>query len=585
MTPERTIMAHRGKRAFEIIDEAVHLLRVSPVSLLSVYYIGTLPFILGLLYFWGDMSRNAFVGEYCAVSSFGIAILFVWMKCWQAAFLLHVRSQISQKPMPQWSFSRMMSLMVTQTIIQPTGFVVLPVALILAIPFGWCYAFYQNVSAEDDGDIRDTKLICKKSWQQAKLWPGQNHILLSVFFLFGIFVFLNLAVTVFLLPQMLKTFFGIETLFTMSRMSVFNTTFLATIFSVTYLCMDPLVKTVYALRCFYGASLKSGDDLKVELKNFSIYGKTLALIFLLFSWMPNAGGGEIDNGELIIDNGELIIDNGELIIDNEKLNSNYQLSIINYQLSKVISSGELDQSIKKIMSQRKFTWRMQREEMQEAYEPPGPFESLMDWIIEALKTFVKTIKQVINAVLEQLDKLLPEDHRVREPPGNSDWMPSVRDIFLTLLVLLICTLAVFFWRTWQTRKKGQVETADKVIPSVSDLTDDEIKADDLPADRWLLMAKELLGNGDLRMAVRAFYLATLAHLAEHEMITIAKYKSNRDYEQELYRRAHEKQPLLSAFSTCARFFDRVWYGMYEVSQEDVNRFAENQEKIIKILGY
>ena len=39
--------------------------------------------------------------------------------------------------------------------------------------------------------------------------------------------------------------------------------------------------------------------------------------------------------------------------------------------------------------------------------------------------------------------------------------------------------------------------------------------------------------------MRALYLATLAHLADREMITIESYKSNREYEDELKRRAHE----------------------------------------------
>ena len=47
------------KSAIRIIEEAVHILRSAPGSLLSVYYIGSVPFILGLLYFWADMSRSA----------------------------------------------------------------------------------------------------------------------------------------------------------------------------------------------------------------------------------------------------------------------------------------------------------------------------------------------------------------------------------------------------------------------------------------------------------------------------------------------------------------------------------------------
>ena len=41
-------------------------------------------------------------------------------------------------------------------------------------------------------------------------------------------------------------------------------------FSLTYLCVDPILKAAYALRCFYGRSLQSGEDLKAELKQQSL---------------------------------------------------------------------------------------------------------------------------------------------------------------------------------------------------------------------------------------------------------------------------------------------------------------------------
>ena len=87
-----------------------------------------------------------------------------------------------------------------------------------------------------------------------------------------------------------------------------------------------------------------------------------------------------------------------------------------------------------------------------------------------------------------------------------------------------------------------------------DLTDENVKADDLSTNRWLTLAGELAEKGELRLAMRALYLATLAHLADREMITIEVYKSNREYERELKRRAHEHQELLSIFSDEFKFF-------------------------------
>ena len=52
-----------GKRArgpFDLLEEATHLLRTAPAATLAVYYLGAVPFVLGLLYFWADMSRSPF---------------------------------------------------------------------------------------------------------------------------------------------------------------------------------------------------------------------------------------------------------------------------------------------------------------------------------------------------------------------------------------------------------------------------------------------------------------------------------------------------------------------------------------------
>ncbi len=69
----------------------------------------------------------------------------------------------------------------------------------------------------------------------------------------------------YLLPQMVKTFFGYESVFTLSGVNLLNTTFWITVLSLTYLCVDPLIKTAYALRCFYGLAIASGDDIRIEL--------------------------------------------------------------------------------------------------------------------------------------------------------------------------------------------------------------------------------------------------------------------------------------------------------------------------------
>jgi len=534
------------KSAILILEEAVHLLRKAPLFLLSGYYIGTLPFILGLFYFWADMSRSADAKSYHAVASLGIALLYIWMKCWHVVFAARVKMSISGQPVPRWSLHRMLTLVTTQTLIHATAFFILPLAALVAIPFGWCYAFYQNITAEAMTELDDLKTLCQKAWFQAKLWPRQNHMLLAIIFIFGVVVFLNLAGAIYILPHLLKKYIGVESMFTLSGSHVINTTFWVVTIGISYLCMNPLVKTVYALRCFYGAALKSGDDLKTELKGL-MPGRTGVAIGLfvvaLFAGSP---------------------------IPSIAIETHFA------------SPEALDRSIDEVMERREFTWRMPRELIAEDEKTPkGPIASVVAWIIDKLGKGIKAVINWVDKLMDWLIGLLPTGDR-RTASSNANWITSVRVAVFVLLIGILCALVYILWRSWMRRQNAQAEIVAAAVESTPNLENDDTAADDLPVNRWLELARELTEKGSWRLAIRAFYLATLANLAENELITIEKFKSNREYENELHRRAHQKEALLKAFSKSREVFERVWYGMYEINRSDLDHYAAIQKRMMTI---
>jgi hypothetical protein len=548
MTP---VYEKRGKGAIEMIEEAIHLLRRSPGSLLSSYYTGSLPFILGLLYFWADMSRNAYADAYCAPASLGLAILFLWMKCWQAVFASKVMARLNLKTPAPWSLGRILRLAGTQGMIQCTALFLLPVALMMTLPFGWLYAFYQNVSAEDNAEGQGVIPLCKRAWQQAKRWPAQNHILLSLLFVFGLFVFLNLGLTVFMIPHLFRTLLGYESIFTLSGSSALNTTFLAATFAMAYLCVDPLVKTIYALRCFYGSSLRSGDDLRTELSRFLPKGKalTLALALFLVPLCPPQSGA------------------------NEK-------HPVSPALKASVSPGELDRSMQEVLERREFTWRLPRERPQKGdHEKAGFFSKWTAWLGDAVKSGIKTLWQWITKALDRLKDFLEKGDRA-EKSADTGWMESVRGLLVALMIMMSCLLALSLFKMWKRRNDRSGAIMSKAITPEPDLTDHDVEADALPAERWRSLADELSEMGSFRLALRALYLAILAHLAEQGMITLAKHKSNGDYEGELRRRAHGRKDLQALFSKTVAFFDRAWYGMHPLSREHLDRFTSHHERII-----
>ena len=529
-----------------LLEEAVQILRKAPLVLLSSYLIGTLPFLLGLFYFWADMSRSADAKSYHAVASLGLVLLYIWMKCWQVVFAARVKLKISAEPMPRWTFQRILSLAANQAIIHATAFFILPLAALVLLPFGWCYAFYQNATAVAPTELCDLRTLYKKAWFQAKLWPRQNHILISVFFIFGTVVFINIASAIYILPHLLKNYLGIESMFTLSGTHVINTTFWVVTIGLTYLCMNPLVKTVYVLRCFYGAALKSGDDLKMELKGLWRNRKA-AVIGLLVATLLTLNP-----------------------IPSPATETGFT------------SPEALGRSIDEVMERREFVWRMPREKIAEdEHEPEGPIASVVAWIIDKVSTALKTITSWIDKLIDWLTGLLPDAER-RADSTDANWVSSVRIAVIVLLIGLLCALIYILWRSWMRRQAARTEITAVALESTPDLEDEDTTANDLPANHWLDLARQLAEKGSLRLAIRAYYLASLADLAGQELITIEKFKSNRDYEMELHRRAHQKKGLLPAFSKSREIFERVWYGMYKISRPDLDNFATIQKKVMTL---
>ena len=57
--------------AVEVLDEAIHLLRLAPAGALLSFYVGSVPFVLGFLFFWLDRGRITLARRHVRVSNPG----------------------------------------------------------------------------------------------------------------------------------------------------------------------------------------------------------------------------------------------------------------------------------------------------------------------------------------------------------------------------------------------------------------------------------------------------------------------------------------------------------------------------------
>jgi hypothetical protein len=555
MKPKRR---QQGSGALDLIEESVHLLRTAPAATLAVYYLGTMPFVLGFLFFWADMSRNPFASGHLADASLAMGGLFLWMKFWHNGFARRIRAQRAAQAAPPLPFRRIIRILLVQTVWQPLGLFLIPLSLIPILPFAWVYAFYQNVTALDNGEM-GARDVFKKSWRQAGLWPGQNSLAIVILIGFATYVFLNWVAVFFTLPELCKMLLGIESRYTERPLSLLNSTFFAAMFSLTYLCVDPILKTFYSLRCFYGESLESGEDLKAELKEFAAMASKAAAALLLFFL---------------------------LVLSRPAFASNSAPATAAPASSRM-SPAQLDGAISQTIHERKYIWRMPREKLQDTDANEGAFARFLEKIGDMLRRWgratLQWLMKVFRAIYHWLEKILDGLFGGSGSYGNGSsgngWITSIQLLLWCLVAIVTSVLAILFYRVWQGRRKMRSLVATEAILPVPDVADESTAADELPEEEWSKLGRELLARGELRLAMRAFYLASLSHLATRNLISIARFKSNREYERELRRRGHSFPELLSIFGENISAFEASWYGMHEVNPDTVNRFAINIEKI------
>jgi hypothetical protein len=188
------------------------------------------------------------------------------------------------------------------------------------------------------------------------------------------------------------------------------------------------------------------------------------------------------------------------------------------------------------------------------------------------------MKRALKAWFNWLQRVTRNSKRDPLATRPFDWVSSSLLLYVLIAVVLVL-LVVFIRRVLAQRSPTRIEVRAEAIRFVPDVADENIGADQLPGDAWVELARDLIGRGEFRLAVRALYLSSLAHLAQRKLIVLAKFKSNREYEIELRRRAHAMPDLLPIFAENISTFERIWYGMHEVNDQLVHNFAANVERI------
>lgn len=242
-----------------------------------------------------------------------------------------------------------------------------------------------------------------------------------------------------------------------------------------------------------------------------------------------------------------------------------------------VPSAELDRAISEVISQAEYTWRAPRDGVDTpALETPDFLVSFVDNLADSLRKVARWAWKRVEAFIDWIQGL--SSRRSETGMGTFNWQVPVQLLLFVLLAVTLSVLAVFLLRLWRGRHRARTAHATNV-PFSANLLDEDVAADELPADEWLALAHELFGKGELRLALRAMFLAGLSRLARADVIQVAIHKSNREYLREIMRRAYDVPGLVPAFTDNVRIIEWVWYGLHEPTTRMVDEFRTNHEVI------
>lgn len=532
------------------VEQATELLRRVEIGAWVWWFGGTAPLICIALHFWTDMSRAADAWDRLPGAALLLALAYGWMKVAHAWFcdhlLRHLRGDHGPKPMSLRGHLRLIS---SQALIHSTTAWVLPLSLAALLPFGWAYAFYHNVTILAVDHFRQggrTRDLVSAALRQTQYRQGLNHGLMIVLLVFGLMLWMNGWLGVLQVSVLLKSFNGDENALTRNPWSFFGSTTIATTVLAAYLLGGPLVKAVYALRCFYGQSRKNGEDLMVAFRATAANSAMLmvAIAGLSFGLPAQAHAQQAAAEQTSPDN---------------------------------LDSTALDQNIRQVLQQSDYQWRLPRGE-----RPPeergwlaGFLDGVKQWLGEVAKsagnTLERWLKDLFKGWLDDPFKGSKGDMKL------TPWADFSQMALKILLIVLGLVLAVLLVRQWLKSPPKPVQGA--AAPPSINLDSDNVVATLLPENEWLKLAQEKIDSGDFRLAMRALFLATLAHLGERRLLGISKSKSNGDYLRELGRRARDREALRQSFGDSVRVFDWAWYGLHDVNRELLDQFRDNHQRI------
>jgi hypothetical protein len=180
------------------------------------------------------------------------------------------------------------------------------------------------------------------------------------------------------------------------------------------------------------------------------------------------------------------------------------------------------------------------------------------------------LSRLVKRLLEWIKSWLPKPKPIS--PGSAGFISTIAQWVVIILGLsvLAFVLKLFLPRVLRGGfpKKQRKEKARIVLG-------ERLEADQSAVD-LLSEAEALARRGELRAAIRRAYIALLVELGDRKIISLAQYKTNRDY----LRAMREVEPLYGNVKQLTDSFERHWYGLAQANETDWLRFRSAYDQAL-----
>lgn len=558
--------------ALEALERGFTLFRATFAREAWRYYTGAAPLVLCFIFMWVLNGQTRVSDATVLFETILLAAAYLLRVGMVSGYVHRVRERAFGVPRPKpgtlfaWA-AALGRLLTWKLILSSAALMTLPT--VAGGP--WFYGACQFAGLEAGEDAAERHSL-RRCLALAGQWYGGSVLLFLMLLPLWGAVWLNAFLLALIFPQLLQSIFGVNTLLS-TEMGIYallrSFAFWFSLFGGVWVALDPIVKCTFLVVYQHLRSREDGDDLRGILANLPRELRT------------EAGTATPAGAARSALTASLLVAVMFLLVGSQTLSAR--------AAQQPASSGGAD-TVKESARQarvEKLRASLETESQRAAYrwhdaEHPTP----PTWLERQLSRIGAALGRSWDALMNLLKKLWPRG--LNFSPGGRSRGGMLKDLRFWLALVGVFTLAVGGVLIWLRRRRDATRVSVPLpVAPLPDLSNAAV-ASERSETEWFVLAEQLEGQGELKLALRAAYLGLLAGLAQREWVTIRRDRTNREYLDEFTRRWRRRPQAAVAAQAetpeklrgSLRLFDRVWYGSYALTAAAVAAYRHGQRDLL-----